>query len=199
MHTVKRLRKPWWVSKSKALLQQYAETDGGIYVPASFKGWKYTGQHVRKELNQGIGALHVTLVDSGSDSSKHWSAAVKFNFVPRRKLEFYLKRSRHPLALPFHPELRPASLPHSAMNKAYHAKATHPGLLRLILKQEGLYEALELLPGAYVKLGLKGNRAVLTISARSKKPDLGFLEAGVKVAVHFIDALHEHGFVREKA
>ncbi|WP_334074866.1 MULTISPECIES: hypothetical protein [Paenibacillus] len=198
MHTVKKLNKPWWVSKSQALLQQYAETHSGVYVRTSFKGWKYTGQHVRKELKQGIGALYVTLADAGSDSSKQWSSAVKFCFMPRRKLEFSLKRSKHPLALPFHPELRSASLPHSAMNKTYHAKATHPGLLRLILKQEGLYEALEHLPGARVKLRIKGSRGILTVSGLSKKPDLAFLEAGVKVALHFIEALHEHGFVREK-
>lgn len=198
MQTTKKIRKPWWVSKSTALLQEFAHTSKGAYAPSSFKGWKYTGQHVTIPLAQGLGTIVVTVTDSNSDSSGQLAVSMKFSYSPRRKLEFHLRKVKRPLFLPFHPQLRPVTLPNSAMNKAFHAKASHPSLLRSLLKQDGLYEALESQPGSYIRLQLKDHKAVLRLSENSKKLDTHSLERGVKLMKHFIAGLHEQGFIREK-
>lgn len=199
MQTAKKIRKPWWVSKSTALLQEFAHASKGTYVPSSFKGWKYTGQHVTIPLAaQGSGMIVVTVTDSSSNSSGQLAVSMRYSYSSRRKLEFHLCKVNRPLFLPFHPQLRPVTLPNSAMNKAFHAKASHPSLLRSLLKQDGLQEALEGQPGSYIKLQFKEHKAVLSLTETSKKPDTHSLEKGVKLMKHFIAGLHEQGFIREK-
>lgn len=188
--------KKWWVSGTTHLLQEFAKAYGGDYVPGSFKGWRYRGQHVRIGLGKELGALVLTVTDSNSDSSKNYTVGIKFEFAPRRKLEFHLCRSKRPLFIPFRPQLRPVTLPNAAMNKQFHAKASHPSLLRSILKQEGLHEALESNPRAYVKLRHYGNKAVLSLSESSKKPDKETLARAVELMKLVIAALHEQGFIR---
>ncbi len=195
-----KIRKPWWVSKSTALLQEYAHIAHGTYVPASFKGWKYTGQHAKIPLGHGLGTMIVTVTDSGSGSgsSNQLVVGMKYNYSPRRKLEFHLCKLSRPLFLPFHPQLRPVTLPNAAMNKQFHAKASHPSLLRSILKQDGLHEELEVQPTAYIKLQPKNQMSVLSLSESSKKPDTHMLDRNMKLMNHFIAALHEQGYIREK-
>ncbi|MEF2966331.1 hypothetical protein V3851_10855 [Paenibacillus sp. M1] len=197
MQTTKKTRKPWWVAKSTALLQEYAQAYGGIYVPASFKGWVYKGQYVRIALKQGWGDIFVTVKDSG-DSSHRLTIGMKYVYSPRRRLEFHLRRTKYPLVLPFRRNLRPVTMPNSAMNKAYHAKASHPSLLRSILKQEGLHESLEAHPAVQIRHAAKGHNAVLSLSETSKTPDAKLLHQGVELMKQFITALHEQGFIREK-
>lgn len=188
--------KKWWVSETTHLLQDFAKTYGGVYVPAIFKGWKYKGQHVRIELGHELGAIYLTVADSSSDSSKSYTVGMKFEFASRRKLEFHLCRSKRPLFLPFRPQLRPVTLPNAAMNKQFHAKASHPGLLRSILKQEGLHETLESCPRAYIKLRPHGGKAVLSVSESAKKPDKETLVRAAGLMKLMIAALHEQGFIR---
>ncbi|GIO37989.1 hypothetical protein J41TS12_28500 [Paenibacillus antibioticophila] len=194
--TSKKLNKPWWESKSTTVLQQFAQTGGGFFVPAAFKNWKYTGQHVRIELGHGRGTLYVTLKDSGSESS-HLVTSIQYSFQPRRKFQFHLCKAKRLIFIPFHPELKDASMPNSAMQKSFHAKATHPSLLRQLLKFEGLQEALESKPNAYVSLKTKDRRLLLTLTEASKKPDADSLNQGVQLMRYFIAALEEHGVIRE--
>ncbi|WP_410771080.1 hypothetical protein [Fontibacillus sp. BL9] len=198
MQNTKKIRKPWWVSKSTALLQEYAHTARGTYVPGSFKDWKYTGQHVKIPLGHGLGTIIVTVTDSGSGSSNQLVVGMKYSYSPRRKLEFHLCKLSRPLFLPFHPQLRHVTLPNTAMNKQFHAKASHPSLLRSILKQDGLHEELEAQPSAYIKLQPKKQMAILSLDDTSKTPDAHMLDRNIKLMKHFIAALHEQGYIREK-
>lgn len=194
--TSKKLNKPWWVSKATTVLQQFAQTGGGSFVPASFKNWKYTGQHVRIELGHGRGTLYVTIKDSGSESSQ-LITSIQYSFQPRRKFQFHLCKVNRLIFIPFHSELKDASMPNSAMQKSFHAKTTHPSLLRQLLKFEGLQEVLESKPDAYISLKTKDRRLLLTLTEASKKPDADSLNQGVRLMRYFIAALEEHGVIRE--
>lgn len=193
MQTTRKARKPWWVNKPTALLQEYAHTYGGTYVPASFKDWRYTGQHVRIPLGQDLGTVMITVTEPSSGTLV---VSMKYDYRPRRRLEFHLCAKKRPLFLPFHSDLLPATLPISAMNKTFHSKTSHPSLLRSILKQEGLHEALELHPRAYIKLRHKQHQALLSLSETSKKPDAQMIDQGVRLLKRFIAALHEQGYIR---
>lgn len=194
--TNKKVNKPLGVNKAATILQQFAANGGGSFVPASFKNWKYTGQHVRIELGHGRGVLYVSLKDSGSESSQ-LVTSIRYSFQPRRKLQFHLCRTKRLIFIPFHSELKDAAMPNSAMQKSYHAKATHPSLLRQLLKFEGLQEALESKPNAYISLKAKDRRLLLTLTETSKDPDTDSLNQGVRLLRYFIAALEEHGVIRE--
>lgn len=194
--TSKKLSNPWWVSKATGILQQFAQAGGGSFVPASFKGWKYTGQHVRIDLGHGRGMVYVTLKDSGSESSQ-LVTNIQYSFLPRRKFQFHLCKSKRLIFIPFNSELKDASMPNSAMQKSFHAKATHPSLLRQLLKFEGLQEMLESNPNAYISLKIKDRKLVLNLTETSKKLDTESLNQGVRLIRYFIAALEEHGVIRE--
>lgn len=194
----KTLRKHWWVPRSTALLQDFAKSCGGTYVPAVFKGWKHAGQHVRIELEQGMGTCRVTLKEADSGSgSKALVVGMNYEYQPKHKLEFELFSAKRPLLLLFQGRYRRATLPYSAMNKRFKAKATHPSLLRSLIKYEGLAEALDSHPKAYIKVRLKEQKAVLTLTESFKKPDAHTLETNLALMKLFIQALHSQGLVRK--
>lgn len=196
MQTSKKLRKPWYVPKSTNILQQFAHESGGSFVPASFKDWKYTGQHVRIELGQGRGTLYVTLKDSGSESSQ-LVTNIRYAFTPRRKFQFHFCKVKRLIFIPFNSELKDVSMPNSTMQKSFHAKSTHPGLLRQLLKYEGLQESVEKNPNAYIALKMKDRKLWLTLTETSNKPDPASLNQGVRLLRHFIAGLEEQGVIRE--
>lgn len=199
MTQTKEIRKPWWESKSAALLKEIAKSGGGMYAAAKFHGLKYTRQHVRVRLPRDLGECIVTLADPSSSSSGHaYVIGIKYSYRPRRKLEFDLCSTKRPALGLFSGRLRPATLPDSALNKRFRARASHPGLLRSILKQDGLAEAMEQHPGAYIKLRLKAHEASLSFSESVKHPDVPALDSSVQLMKLLIQGLYEQGSIYEK-
>ncbi|MED4959150.1 hypothetical protein P9747_30980, partial [Paenibacillus macerans] len=72
------------------------------------------------------------------------------------------------------------------------------GLLRSVLKQDGLAEALELHPGAHIKLRLKAHEASLSFSESVKHPDVPALVSSVQLMKLLIQGLYEQGVIYEK-
>ncbi|WP_178019830.1 hypothetical protein [uncultured Paenibacillus sp.] len=197
MTQTKEVRKPWWEPKSTALLKEYAKTSGGTYAAGKFRGWKYKGQHVRVPLPRGFGNCEVAITDPSNDSSGNaYVITVKYDYRPRRKLEFVLfSAKRHVLAW-FAGGLRETPLPNSAMNKRFQAKASHPSLLRSVLKHEGLEELLDLHPSVHLRLRIqKSGRGTLTFTEKFKKPDVPAITASVELMKKLILALEEQGIV----
>ncbi|MDU5949895.1 hypothetical protein NYE69_06305 [Paenibacillus sp. FSL R5-0527] len=199
MTQTKQIRKPWWESKSAALLKEFAKTGGGTYAAAKLHGLKYTRQHVRVRLPHELGECIVTLADpSSSSSGQAHVIGIKYSYRPRRKLEFDLCSAKRPAPGLLSGRLRPAALPDSALNKRFRARASHPGLLRPVLKQDGLAEALELHPGAHIKLRLKAHEASLSFSESVKHPDVPALVSSVQLMKLLIQGLYEQGVIYEK-
>ncbi|MNO26891.1 hypothetical protein D3C76_167520 [compost metagenome] len=186
-------------SKSSIILQEYAKHSGGTYVPSSMKGWKYTSQHVKIELAHGMGKIIATLTDGSNSSNSVPMIQLKFGYRPRRKLECYINPIKRPIFLLFQRHLRPASMPNSAVGKVFHAKASHPSVLRSVLKQEGLDQALLDNPHGSFKIVLKAGKASLSYSESCKKPDVQKLEASVRLMKMFIHSLYEQGVIYEAA
>lgn len=188
--------KPWWEPKSTTLLKEYARTSGGTYAAGTFKNWKYKGQRVRLPLSPHFGSCEVTITDPNNDSSGHeYAISVKYSYRPRRKLEFVLfSANRHLLAW-FTRGLREASLPNSAMNKKYQAKASHPSLLRSALKYEGIEELLNLHSKIHVRLRIKNGRATLTCTEKLKKPDVPAITTTVELMKKLLLALEDQGII----
>lgn len=196
----KTVRKHWWESRSAVLLQDFAKSCDGTYVPAVFKGWKTKRQHVLIELEQGKGTCVVTLTESDSSSGSGKKALVpsmQYTYQPARKLEFELFSAKRPVFHLFRRYLRATALPYSAMNKQFRARASHPSLLRSLLKQEGLAEVLEKHQKPYIKQHLKEQKAVLIFAESYKNADVKTLEANLTLMKLFIQALHDQGMVRK--
>ncbi|MCT2197238.1 hypothetical protein M3G15_19185 [Paenibacillus sp. p3-SID1389] len=188
--------KPWWEPKSTALLKEYARTSGGTYAAGTFRNWKYKGQHVRLPLSPRFGSCKVTITDPNNDTSgNEYAITVKYSYRPRRKLEFVLfSAKRHVLAW-FTRGLREASLPNSGMNKKFQAKASHPSLLRSVLKYEGIEELLNLHSKIHVRLRIKNGRATLTCTEKLKKPDVPAITATVELMKKLLLALEDQGII----
>ncbi|MGZ7445585.1 hypothetical protein [Paenibacillus sp. TH7-28] len=198
MTQTKQIRKPWWESKSAALLKEFAKTGGGTYTAAKFHGLKYTRQHVRVRLPHELGECVVTLADPSSSSSSSGQThviGIKYSYRPRRKLEFDLRSAKRPALGLLPGRLRPAALPDSALNKRFRARASHPSLLRSVLKQDGLAGVLEQRPGAHIKLRLKTREASLSFSESVKHPDVPALVSSVQLMKLLIQGLYEQGII----
>lgn len=182
--------------KSTLILQEYAHKYGATYVPSSFKRWKYTAKHIKVDLEHGLGSIYVTITDESNSSNNVPHVQVKFNYRIRRKLECSFCSIKSPLWLPFHRHLRPSSLPNSAVNKLFHAKASHPSLFRTLLKHEGLDEALLDRPKASFKIRIKEQQAVLTYIETCKNPDVQTLHSIIKLVRILIDSIREQGIIR---
>lgn len=190
------VRKQWWEAKSTVLLKQYEKTYGGTFTAAKFHGWKYKGQYLRIALAHGLGTCDITVADPNNDSSGHsYVVTIVYSYRPRRKLEFDFFSAKRPGLSLFSGQLRRVMLPNSAMNKQFRAKASHPSLLRSVLKQEGLAEMLDLHPGAAFKLRIKGPKARLSCTEKFKHPDVHTLESSLKLMKLFIHALEEQGVI----
>ncbi|MMZ58103.1 hypothetical protein D3C76_477170 [compost metagenome] len=183
--------------KSSAVLQEYAKTSGGTYIASSFKGWKYTSHHVKVELAHGLGVIIATLTDGSSSSNSVPTIQLKYKYRPRRKLECYLCSIKRPIFLPFQRHLRPASMPNSAVSKVFHAKASHPSVLRSVLKQDGLDQELLKSPKPTFRISLKGPVATLFYIESCKKPDVETLCSSVRLMTLFIRSLQEQGIIYE--
>lgn len=192
--------KPWWESKSKFLLQEYAAKYDATFVAASFKNWKYTGQHVIIGLPHGRGQLYLTVTDSSSSNGTNTSSGqviqIKYKYKPRRKLEYILSPIKSALFLIFRGNLRQVTLP-NPLSKSFHAGASHPSLLRGILKYEGIAELLEEHKGARLKTRVKEHEAELSFTETHKKVDIALLHECVQLTELFIEAIYEQGMVRE--
>lgn len=184
------------VPKSTMILQDYAHTYGGTYVPSSFKKWKYTAKHIKIDLNHGLGSIYVMIKDSSSNSSDNVPYIhIKYNYRPRRKLECNLCSIKKPIFLPFQQHLRPSTLSNSAVNKLFHARSSHPSLFRTLLKQEGLDQALLNRPNASFKIRIKEQKALLTYSEACKKPDVQVLHSCIQLVKLLIASLREQGII----
>jgi hypothetical protein len=200
MTQTKENRKPWWEPKSTTLLKEFARSSGGAYAAGKFRGWKYKGQHVQTPLPRSFGACEVTVTDPSSESSGNtYVITVKYSFRPRRKLEFDLFSAKRPILAWFTGRLRETSLPNSAMNKRFQAKASHPSLLRSALKHQGVEELLTPHPNVHIRLRIKGGRSTLTITEKFKKPDISAITANVELMKSFILALEEQGIIGESS
>ncbi|SDG57851.1 hypothetical protein SAMN04488542_1656 [Fontibacillus panacisegetis] len=196
----KTVRKSMLESKSSIILQEYAKASGGTYVPSSFKGWKYTSHHVKVELAHGLGGVIIaTLSDSSSSSNSIPTIELTYKYRPRRKLECYLCSIKRPIFLPFQSHLRPASMPNSAVGKLFHAKSSHPSVLRSVLKHDGLDQELLKTPKATFRISLKGQAATLNYIESCKKPDVETLNSSVRLMKLFIRSLQEQGIIYESA
>lgn len=196
MTQTKEVRKPWWEPKSTALLKGYAKTSGGAYAAGKFRSWKYKGQHVRVPLPRSFGSCEVTIADPNNDSSGNaYVITIKYSYRPRRKLEFVLFSSKRHVPAWFAGGLRDTPLPNSAMNKRFQARASHPSLLRSVLKHEGLEELLDLHPHVHFRLRIRSGRATLTCTEKFKKPDVPAITANVELMKKMILALEEQGIV----
>ncbi|MGP0586341.1 hypothetical protein [Paenibacillus timonensis] len=196
MTQTKEIRKPWWESKSTALLKEYAKTSGSAYTAGKFSGWRYKSQHVRVPLPRSFGNCEVAITDPSNDSSgNEYVISVKYSYRPRRKLEFVLFSAKRHLLAWLTGGLRETPLPNSAMNKRFQAKASHPSLLRSALKHEGLEELLDLHPNVHFRLRIKSGRATLTCTEKFKKPDVPAIAASVELMKKMIYALEEQGIV----
>ncbi|WP_068782899.1 hypothetical protein [Paenibacillus phocaensis] len=196
MIQTKAIRKTWWEPKSTALLKEYAKSSGGAYTAGKIRGWKYKGQHVRVPLPHRFGSCEVMVTDPNNDSSGNaYVITVKYSYRPRRKLEFVLfSAKRHVLAW-FVGGLRDTSLPNSAMNKRFRAKASHPSLLRSALKYERLEKLLDVHPHVHFRLRIQSGRATLTCTEKFKKPDIPAIAAAVELTRTMILALEELGII----
>lgn len=198
MTQTKEIHKPWWESKSTALLKEYARTSEGTYTAGKFRGWKYKGQHVRTPLPRSFGACEVTITDpSGESSGNQYAISVKYSFRPRRRLEFDLFSAKRHVLVWLTGKLRETTLPNSAMNKRFQAKASHSSLLRSVLKHQGLEEQLELHSHVHVRLRIRNGRATLTCTDKFKKPDLSAITTNVELMKMLIFALEEQGVIGE--
>lgn len=198
MTQTKEIRKPWWESKSTALLKEYAKTSGAAYVAGNFSSWKYKGQHVRMPLPRSFGACEVTITDPSSEiSGNEYVITVKYSYRARRKLEFVLFSAKRHILAWLTGGLRETPLPNSAMNKRFQAKASHPSLLRSALKHEGLEELLDLHPKVHVRLRIKNGRATLTCTEKFKKSDVPTITASVELMKKMIFALGEQGIISD--
>ncbi|MBA9083614.1 hypothetical protein FHR92_000057 [Fontibacillus solani] len=195
----KTVRKNMLESKSSIILQEYAKASGGTYVPSSIKRWKYTSHHVKVELAHGLGVIIATLSDSSSSSNSVPTIELTYKYRPRRKLECYLCSIKRPIFLPFQSHLRPASMPNSAISKLFHAKASHPSVLRSVLKQDGLDQELLKRPKATFRISLKGHVATLIYIEPCKKTDVETLNSSVRLMKLFIRSLQEQGIIYEPA
>ncbi|MOA32111.1 hypothetical protein D3C78_1533020 [compost metagenome] len=90
-------------------------------------------------------------------------------------------------------------MPNSAGSKLFHAKASHPSVLRSVLKQDGLDQELLKTPRATFKLTLKGRMATLIYIETCKKPDVEILSSSVRLMKLFIRSLKEQGIIYETA
>ncbi|HEY4391942.1 MAG TPA: hypothetical protein VGN02_11420 [Paenibacillus sp.] len=192
--------KPWWESKSKFLLQEYAKKYEATFVEASFKNWKYTGRHVLIRLPHERGQMYLTVTDSsnsnGTNTNNGQVIGIKYKYKPRRKFEYLLSSVKSPLLLMFHRNLRQVTLP-NPLSKSFHAGASHPSLLRGILKHEGITDLLEWHKGARLKARVKEHEAELAFTETNKKADVEFLRGCVQIMELFIEAMREQGIVRE--
>lgn len=191
--------KPWWESKSKFLLQEYANKYEATFVEASFKNWKYTGRHVLIRLPRGRGQMYLTVTDSnsnGSNTNNGQTIGIKYKYKPRRKLEYLLSPIKSPLLLIFHGNLRQVTLP-NPLSKSFHAGASHPSMLRAILKHEGIADLMEEHKDARLKTRVREHEAELTFSETNKKADVEFLRGCVQIMESFVEAIYEQGIVRE--
>ncbi|MGG6313743.1 hypothetical protein [Paenibacillus macerans] len=198
MTQTKEVRKQWWESKSTVLLKEFAKNYGGTFAAAKFQGLKYKGQHVRVPLARGLGTCDIAVTDPNNDSSGNaYVITIKYSYRPRRKLEFDLFSAKRQVLAWFSGQLREATLPNSAMNKQFRARASHPSVLRSVLKQEGLAETLDLHPSVYFRLRIKAGRASLTCTEKSKKPDVHMIADTLKLARLMIHALEEQGIIHD--
>lgn len=192
----KEVRKRWWESKTTVLLKEYEKMYGGKFVAAQFKDFKYTGQYVRVLLAEDLGECTITLTEASSDSSnKNLVIGIKYSFRPRRKLEFDLFSAKRPAFALFLHGRRPTTLPTSDMNKRFQARSSHPSVFRSVLKQDGLVEALDQHPKAYVRTRIKENKATLTFTESCKNPDASKIEDCLKLVKLFIEGLQEQGVI----
>ncbi|OPA75596.1 hypothetical protein BVG16_19835 [Paenibacillus selenitireducens] len=195
----KHVRKKWWEPKSTGILRQYAHDFNGTYHEASFKGFSYKSQHVTVGARHGAGTIQVTIIEAGNNNgSSADTMELTYTYRPRRKLEFYLCSAKR-LAYSFlQQRLRPTSMPNSALMKVFKGGATHPSMLRSLLKHEQLSDMLLEHPHAEIRLKIKEHNATLTYRERVKKPDGQSLSQGVQLMERLLDALREQSVMHEQ-
>lgn len=198
MTKANRLNKAWWHLKSTALLKEYEKSyNDGSYVPAKLDGWKYKGQHVRIRLGHHDDTGKLTVTDPTNESGNRFGITVKYSYRPRRKLEFTVVSIKHSMSLMFIRHLRETKMPNSALSKNYAVKASHPSLLRSILKHEGLSRWLEPHPDIQLRLRIKNGIATLACTSKVKEADAHSLQEVVKLTRLVLHALEEQGTVGE--
>lgn len=188
-----------WEPKSTRLLRQYAHEAGGTFQSASLKGIKYTPQAAKVNLSHGRGELKVRVVDSsnqGSSGSQE-SIVVTYDFRPRRKLKFYLISKKRLALHAFDRDYRETTMPNHLLAKMFKAGASHPSILRAILKYEPFADDLLVHPFADIRLKIKGNMATLAYKESVKKSDVEMIQDKVDVVKHLIEALYEQSVVYE--
>ncbi|MCR8842526.1 hypothetical protein NQ117_02420 [Paenibacillus sp. SC116] len=192
-------KKSLWESKHTTLLKQYAHDYGGTYVPASFKNWEYVGEHVKIDAPKGEGPIYIALKNSGNSNGKGQLSILemKFLFRPRRKLEFSLFSTKRKVLSMFYPNMRPATMPNAVLKKLFKGMATHPNLLRSLLKHEGLEEALMPFFSSRFNLRIKDQKATFRISQTLNAPDMQAIHEQVQLLIRFIAALHEQNVIHD--
>lgn len=189
--------KKWYESAQTVLLKDYAERYGGTYIPASFKHWKYTGEHVKIVSASGHETLYISVTSGNSNNSSSNSDTIRLKYVyrPRRKLQFVMVPKKGLLISMMYRDMKPVTMPNSAMSKLFKGVSTHPSLLRTVLKYEGLAEELMIYFHASIKLQIKDGKATLSWSESYKKPDAEIVNERVTVLQYIIKALDEQNVI----
>lgn len=198
MTRTNQLNKSLWQLKSTVLLKEYEKSyKDGTFVPAKLHGWKYKGHHVRIKLGQHYGTGELTVADPTNETGLTFGITMKYSYRPRRKLEFTVAPAKNPMLLLFTKHLKETAMPNSAMSKNYVAKASHPSLLRSVLKHEGVSQWLELHPEVQLRLRVKNGVATLCCANRVKEADAHSLQDVVKLTKLVLHALEEQTAVGE--
>lgn len=191
-------KKQWYESHNTHTLKEYAKSCGAEYVKASFENWIYTGEHVKVIDRKGWGTYSIAIQSNGNNNSSSDSEKIeiKFQFRPRRKLEFFMVPKRGFLGW-IHRDMREVTMPDNAMSKTFKGIATHPSLLRSVLKHEGLSDEMLAFMKASVRLKMKDHKATLHWQEAYKKPDVEVIQERLLVLRRFVQALHEQNVIHE--
>ncbi|MGZ9585489.1 hypothetical protein [Paenibacillus marinisediminis] len=195
----KPISKKWWESAGTQLLKQYAEQYGGTYFPSKLKGWSYISEHVQVNDPTGHGSYTISFKSSGNSSSSSSSdmIEIKYTFRPRRKLEFFLISAKRAMFSFMHRDMRPVTMPDSAMSKLFKGMSTHPSLLRTVLKHDGLSDELMPYFSATIRLRINEHKATLSWTEAHKKPDLQVIHERMRIVQLFVQALREQNVIHE--
>lgn len=194
-------RKKWYESAQTVLLKDYAERYGGIYIPASFKHWKYTGEHVKIVSDSGHETLYISVTSGSSNNSSSNSETIRLKYVyrPRRKLQFVMVPKKGLLLNVMHRDMKPVTMPNSTMSKLFKGVSTHPSLFRTVLKYDNLTEELMNYFYANIKLQIKDGKATLCWTENYKKPDAEAMNERVMALRYIIKALDEQNVIYDMA
>lgn len=194
-------RKKWYESAQTVLLKEYADQYGGTYIPASFKHWKYTGEHVKIELKSGDESLYISVTSGNNNNSGSNTETIRLKYVyrPRRKLQFVIVPKKRLLLNIMYRDMKPVTMPNTAMSKLFKGLSTHPSLLRTVLKYEDLAEELMVYDHATTKLQIKDGKAILSWTENYKKPNAETVHERVSALKYMIKALHDQGVIYDMA